>query len=467
MTSPPSAGTAPRTSFWLETCGEDLTPRPALQRDRQVDVAILGGGFSGLWTAYHLLVQQPDLDIAIVEQEVVGFGASGRNGGWASPRFPVDPHVMVRRFGTAVARETLMAIDRAVHTIGDICAIEGIDAHYRQTGLLSIARSAGQVAALQSTLDTFRLLGLDTGMALLSAQATHERVHATHIHAGLYAPSGAAVHPARLVRGLARAVERRGATIYEKTQATDIQRGEKACIVTTRGRLYARKTVVAAGEAYLTTMPQFHRSLLPMSSMIVLSEPLTQAQWDEVGWARGESLSSVVHTKNYLTRTLDGRILYGSRGAPYAFGSQLAEQSLQDEQTFAAMRAAVREWWPVLNQVGFSHAWGGYLGVPRDWMPSVGFDPASRFARLGGYTGRGVSTSILCGKLLAGLILGRSTGLEHLPFHRAGAPDWEVEPFRWMGVRYVQNAFARIDRADQAGERLPLDTALAEMLGEQ
>ena len=454
-------------SFWLETCDDDLTPRPSLDGDLTVDVAILGGGFSGLWTAYHLLKQQPDLEIAIIEAEVCGYGASGRNGAWCSPRFPVDAHALIGRFGAAVARDTLTALQRTVVEIGEICKSEGINAQYRNTGLLGLARSEAQVAGLASTLAVYERLGLASDMRMLSAEEAYERVHATKIHAGLLSGTGATVHPGRLVRRLARTVERHGARIFERTPATDVTTGADAAILTERGRVRARKAVVAAGEAYLTRLPKYRRALLPMSSMIILSEPLNEAQWQEIGWQNGESLSSLVHTKNYLTRTADGRILYGSRGAPYAFGSRMSEQAVRDEATFAWMRGCVREWWPVLEDVRFTHAWGGYLGVPRDWMPTVSFAPASRSAQLGGYTGRGVSTSALSAKLLAGLILNRPTGLESLPFHRSRAPSWEPEPLRWMGVRYVQNAFTRIDEAERVGRRRPLDARLAESLGDQ
>jgi glycine/D-amino acid oxidase-like deaminating enzyme len=316
-------------SFWLEDCGDDLAPRPALPGDRTVDVAILGGGFSGLWTAYHLLRARPDLEIAIVEREICGFGASGRNGGWCSPRFPVDAHALVARYGEATARAVMHAIADAVEDVGRVCEREGIDAHYRTTGLLSIARSEAQLAGLAAALATYQRLGMAEGARLLNKEQALARVHATRVHGGLHAPTGATVHPGRLVRGLARTVERLGATIFEKTAVTDIREGEDAALVTAAGEVRARIAVVAAGEAYLSELPAFRRTLLPMSSMIVLTEPLTRAQWESVGWRGGESLSSLVHTKNYLTRTADGRILYGSRGAPYHFGSAMSEAAVR------------------------------------------------------------------------------------------------------------------------------------------
>jgi len=453
-------------SFWLEDCGDDFRPRPALQGDAVVDVAIMGGGFSGLWTAYHLLRRDPALKVAIVERQFCGYGASGRNGGWCSPRFPVDAGSLIKRVGEARARATLLAQQAMVEKLGRICAEEGIDAQYRPTGLLIVARGEAQMAGIESACRAYERLGLGDGSTLLSAQETFARVHATRLMGGLSVRSGAAVHPGRLVRGLARAVERRGGRIYEQTQATGFVAGRPSAIVTAGGTIRARRAVVAAGEAYMSGMPGFGRTLLPISSMIVLSEPLTAAQWESVGWDNGESLSSVAHTKDYLTRTLDGRILFGSRGGPYRFGSRMPEGEFAREETFEWMREMVREWWPSLRDLRFSHAWGGYLGVPRDWMPGVSFDADRGFAQLLGFSGRGVTTSALGAELLAGLIGGWETGLESLPLHRPALPRWEREPWRWMGVRYVQNAFARVDRADERGRPRPIDTPVAEYLGE-
>lgn len=456
-----------RGDFWLSTSGDDLGPRARLKGTETVDVAILGGGFSGLWTAYFLLRNDPSLSVAVVERDFCGFGASGRNGGWCSPRFPVDAGALSKRFGPEIARATMIEQMAMVEHIGQICEEEGIDAHYHASGLLSVARSEAQLASLHETQRAYAALGLSEGTEMLDAEAARARVHATRITGALRSRAGATLHPGRLVRGLARTVERLGGAIYEDSAVLRIVPGADAALETAHGVVRARRAIVTAGEAYLTQFPQFRRTLLPMSSMIVLTAPLTPAQWEAVGWEDGASLSSQVRTKNYLTRTRDGRILFGSRGARYLYGSRMPEAALrEDEATFAWMRACVRDWWPALEDVEFTHSWGGYLGVPRDWLPTVHFDADARLAQLHGYTGRGVSTSAMCAQLLAGLIGGWRTGLEHLPFHRARARLWEPEPLRWMGVRYIQDAFARIDEADEGRRTPPIDARLAEALGE-
>lgn len=456
-----------KTSYWLESTPDDLTPRPSVKGDVEVDVAILGAGFSGLWTAYHLLRDNPGIDVAIVERDICGYGASGRNGGWCSPRFPVEPGPLMRKFGKDIARETILALHRSVEQIGEILTAEDIDAHYHRGGLLSIAIGECQMPGLQRTLQIYQDLGLGEGNRLLSADEARSRVAATGITGALRSRAGASVHPGNLVRGLARAIERRGGVVYEHSPVECVETGAKPALVTATGTVRARRAIVVAAEAYLAEIPQYHRHVLPMSSMIVLTEPLSAEVWDAIGWDKGESLSSQSHLKNYLTKTRDGRILYGSRGAPYAYGSAILDEAIGSAQMYRWMRESLRKWFPVLDDVAFTHAWGGYLGVPRDWMPSVAFDQDAKVGRLHGYTGRGVSTSHLSGRLLAGLISGKSSGLEHLPLHRAKTRRWELEPFRWLGVRYVQNALGRIDRAEMEGRSGPWDSRLAEYLGEQ
>jgi glycine/D-amino acid oxidase-like deaminating enzyme len=456
-----------QTSYWLASTPDDLTPRRPLSGAETVDVAILGGGFSGLWTAYYLLRDNPGIEVTILEKDICGFGASGRNGGWCSTRFPLDIGALERRFGVASARETLLALSESVREIGRVVASERIDAHYRETGILSVARGAAQLPAMQATYRGYERLGLGADHRLLGPEEAYELLHATHIAGALLTPHSASVHPGNLVRGLARAVERLGGVIHEQSEVTALWPGESAALVTCSGRLQARRAVVLAGEAYLSCLKELRRTLLPVSSMIVITEPLTDAQWLQIGWAGGQSVSSQSHTTNYLTRTLDGRILYGSRGAPYLLGSRMVEPGPEQEKTFEWMRSQLRGWFPVLASIRFTHAWGGYVGMPRDSMPAAHFDPSTKVAMLLGYTGRGVSTTNLAARLVAGQITGRHTGLEGLPIHRRAGRPWEREPLRWAAVRYVQRAFARMDAAEEAGRTEPWDARFARYLSRQ
>ena len=450
--------------YWLDDCGDDLARRPALAGDETVDVVILGGGFSGLWTAYYLLRANPGLSVAVIEKHFAGYGASGRNGGWCSPRYPVLVDELEKHFGAEAARATIRAQHAIVDDIGQIVADEGIDAHFTPGGMLSVARTPRQLAALQATYAGYARLGLADDTRLLSAEESGALIKVTQVLGGMKTEAGASIHPARLVRGLARAVERRGGRIYESTEVTAVRPGQPALLETASGVVTARRAVVLAGEAYLSGIAAYHRQLLPMSSMIVATAPLDTAIWDAIGWQGHESLSSGAYTKDYLTRTRDGRILFGSRGAPYRFGSAMPESALADAALYGPIIANLRGWFPVLNDVPITHAWGGYLGVPRDGMPSVHFDPASGIGNAFGYTGRGVATTALAGRALAGLIGNVPDYVPDLPMLHAPGPKWEVEPLRWIGVRYIQNAFARIDAADFRNGSVPVDAKLAKML---
>lgn len=457
-------GTRYGAVYWLDDCGDDLARRPALTGDTTVDVAILGGGFSGLWTAYYLLRANPDLSVAVFEKHFCGYGASGRNGGWCSPRYPVLVDELVKHFGADAARATFRTQRATVEEVGRIVAEEQIDAHFVPGGMLGVARTERQWARLKAAYAAYDRLGLADDADLISADEARERIRVTAVLGAMHTRSGASLHPARLVRGLARAVERRGGRIYEDSAVTRVRPGQPAMLETAGGMVTARRAVVLAGEAYLAGLPDWRRQILPMSSMIVATAPLDAATWQAIGWQGYESLSSDAYTKDYLTRTRDGRILFGSRGAPYLFGSAMPESALAEPTLYDPIIANLRAWFPVLNEVPITHAWGGYLGVPRDGMPSVHFDPASGLANAFGYTGRGVATTALAGRALAGLIAGVPAMVPDLPMLRAPGARWEIEPMRWIGVRYIQNAFARIDAADFRDGSAPVDAKFAKAL---
>lgn len=452
-------------SFWLETSGDDLTPRPALAGSTEVDVVVLGAGYTGLWTAYYLLKTDPDLKLVVVEKEIAGFGASGRNGGWCSSKFPVTPAMLEHRYGREAARTLMLAMNDSVDEVDRVCQQEQIDAQFHKGGILTLARGVHHLGMLQSAFDAYSRLGLGQQYRLCSASEAEERVCVTNIFGALYASENASVHPGRLVRGLARAVERRGGVIYEHTEVMEFEGGPSPRLLTSSGEIRARRAVVLAGESYLTRLTKLHRTVLPVYSLIALTEPLTAAQWAQIGWQNRESLASCNYTVDYLTRTADGRILFGSRGAPYRLGSKISDEQDRHPVTHARIQQMLLEWFPTLQGVKFSHAWGGPVGMPRDWMPMTEFDPATKIATARGYTGQGVSTTNLTGRILAELISAQRTELSHLPIAQRRSPYWEREPLRWLAVRYMQNAFLRIDEAGRQGRSKPKDAAIAEFLG--
>jgi glycine/D-amino acid oxidase-like deaminating enzyme len=300
---------------------------------------------------------------------------------------------------------------------------------------------------------------------LLTAEQALERVRVTKVCGALFASENASLHPARLVRGIASAIERRGGTIYEKTQITRFLGDSSPKLVTAAGEVRANRAVVLAGESYLTRLPRLHRVVLPVYSLIGFTESLSEQQWKAIGWRNRESVASCNYTVDYLTRTADGRILFGSRGAPYRFGSTISDEQEMHAPTHGHIEELVVEWFPILKGIRFTHHWGGSVGMPRDWMPMVAFDPRTRIATARGYTGQGVSTTNLTGRILAELISGNRTELSQLPVAERESPLWEVEPLRWFAVRYMQDAFRRIDEAGKEGKPMPLDSELAKYIG--
>jgi glycine/D-amino acid oxidase-like deaminating enzyme len=218
---------------------------------------------------------------------------------------------------------------------------------------------------------------------------------------------------------------------------------------------------VLAGEAYLTRFARLHRQLVPLYSLIVLTEPLSDSQWAEIGWANRECIASTRLSVDYLSRTEDGRILFGGRGAPYRFGSPIRDAYDRHGPTHEMLRGMVRRWFPSLGDIRFTHAWGGPLGMPRDWHPTIAYDPRTGIATARGYVGHGVATANLAGRTLAELITEQETERTTLPLVNRRSRSWEPEPLRWLGVRYAQWALGRIDARAERTQQAPSGPSLA------
>jgi glycine/D-amino acid oxidase-like deaminating enzyme len=438
-------------SYWLESVPDDLTPRPALAGTVDADVGILGAGFSGLWTAYYLLKRDPSLRVVIVEREIAGFGASGRNGGWCTSGFPLSLNALERRFGRDAAVATAEAMISTVDEVGRVTHEEGLDIDWAKGGALRIARGPHQLPAITGAMKTYEKFALERHYQLLSEEDTAERITVTNAKGAIYTPNAATIHPGKLVRGLARVVERLGGTIYEQSPVINYVTGAYPVLQTATGNVRAR-TIVLAGEAYLAQLPPLKRQLIPIYSLIVLTEPLPDEIWRQIGWESRFTVASNKLTVDYLSKTTDGRILFGGRGAPYRFNSAMKDEYDRHGQTHQMLREAALDWFPMLKETRFTHAWGGPLGVPRDYMPTMSFDPAQGVATARGYTGQGVATTNLSGRVLTDRINGQRTEITELPMVGHRSRNWEPEPLRWLGARYVQNRFAKIDHnAEQTG----------------
>ncbi|SCG66913.1 NAD(P)/FAD-dependent oxidoreductase [Micromonospora coxensis] len=437
----------PELSYWLSTVDEPLTPRPPLTGDTDADVVIVGAGYTGLWTAYYLAVADPTVRITVLEAEIAGYGASGRNGGWCSALFPTSLSALARRHGRDRALAMQRAMRETVREVGRVVEAEGVDCDWRQGGTVVLARSEVQLARARAEVAAARAHGLDPeDLVLLDAAEASARCAAEGVRGGTYTPHCAAVHPAKLVRGLARVVEARGVRIAERTPVTEIRPG---AAVTGHGTVRA-PVVVRATEGWTPGLPGHRRTVAPVYSLMVATAPLPDPTWDEIGLGARETFSDHRHVIVYGQRTADGRLAFGGRGAPYHFGSRVRPAYDQEPQVFAALRRALGELFPVLGpDVPVTHTWGGPLGVARDWHASVGLDRASGLGWAGGYVGDGVGASNLAGRTLADLILERESDLTRLPWVGHRSPRWEPEPLRWLAVNAGLRVMLAADRAER------------------
>jgi glycine/D-amino acid oxidase-like deaminating enzyme len=437
-------------TLWHDDVAGDWAPTQVLDTDRQVDVAIVGGGYTGLWTAYYLATADPSIRVAVLERAYVGFGASGRNGGWCSAIFPASLRKVASSSSRTAAVRMQRAMNETVREIEGVLAAEGIDCDFRAGGQLSVARNAAQWARAQQEVAGWRSWGFGADQVrLLDAGEVADRVRMSDTVGATFSPHCAALQPAKLVRGLAAAARAAGVQIYEGTEVLHVG-GRR--LETDRGRVTA-DVVVRATEGYTAQLDGARRDLVPMYSLMVATAPLPDALWEEIGLHDRATFSDKRHLVIYGQRTADGRLAFGGRGAPYHFGSRVDPSFDEDPGVHAMLRRSLVDLFPGIRGVEFTHAWGGNLAIPRDWYPSVHYDRRAGFARAGGYVGDGVATANLAGRTLAAEILDRDSDLRSLPWVGRRSPRWEPEPLRWLGVNAGTLAFRVADRTEQRSGR--------------
>jgi glycine/D-amino acid oxidase-like deaminating enzyme len=438
--------------LWWDQLPEDLRSplgKP-LETSTTADVAIVGAGFTGLWTAYYLLQALPGIRIALVEKHVAGFGASGRNGGWASALFPVSDAQIARRFGLQTVHHMRRTLNAAVDEVGLVAAKHAWDIDWAKGGTIVAARSAAQMEMMQTQVRETQDKKLPENDTVLDRQQTRAIINATDLYGGLFTPHCASIQPAKLVRSLAQHVVENGVSLYEQTAAINLEPG----VVRTHNGDVRARYVVRATEGYTPELPRHRRTLIPVYSLMVATEPLPKETWDEIGLNRRETFSDGRHLIIYGQRTADDRIAFGGRGAPYAFGSRLRTQNETDADVHRMLGETLIDLFPVIAKYRITHTWGGPLGIARDWWASVGLDPSTGLAWSGGYVGDGVVTSHLGGRTLAALISGdTSNPLLQLPWVNHHSRSWEPEPLRWSGITLSRYAVASADRVEAARGR--------------
>ena len=351
------------------------------------------------------------------------------------------------------------AMQATVDEVGRVAAAENIDCHWAKGGTVQLARSAVQLERARAEVAEARGYGFgEDDLVLLTEAEARDRVAASSVLGGTYTPHCAAIHPARLVRGLAQAVRERGVKLFERTPVTEIAPGK---LVTTRGTVRA-DYVIRATEGYTPALPGLHRAVVPVYSLMIATEPLPDSVWEALGLNGRPTFSDGRHLLIYGQRTADGRFAFGGRGAPYHLGSAVRPSFDRVPAVFGALRQTLGELFPGLGDVAVTHSWGGPLGIARDWCASAGLDRATGLGWAGGYVGDGVATTNLAGRTLADLVLGAGSELTRLPWVNHRSRPWETEPLRWLGI----NAGLRtMSWADQAEGRTGRSSRVAQMAG--
>ncbi|MBM7170069.1 FAD-dependent oxidoreductase [Streptomyces sp. G44] len=434
-------------SFWYADDG--LPPaREPLTSDATADVCVVGGGYTGLWTAYYLKKAAPFLRITVLEQKFCGYGASGRNGGWLYNGVAGrDRYAKLHGHEAAVRLQQAMndTVDEVVRT----AAAESIEADIHQGGVLEVAYTPAQLARLRDFHETELSYG-EKDRTLHGARETAERVRVAGAVGSTWTPHGARLHPVKLVKGLARTVEALGVTIHESTPVTEI-RPKHA--VTPYGTVRA-PYVLRCTEGFTASLKGQRRTWLPMNSSMIATEPLTPAQWESIGWEGRETLGDMAHAYMYAQRTADGRIALGGRGVPYRYGSRTDNDGRTRPATIEALHTILTRFFPQLTGVRVTHAWSGVLGVPRDWCATVTLDRATGLGWAGGYVGSGVATANLAARTLRDLVQQDSgqagpTDLTALPWVGHKVRKWEPEPFRWLGVHGMYATYNAADHRER------------------
>lgn len=427
--------------------------RPSLAQPVSADVCIVGAGYSGLWTAFYLLSKSPGLAVVVLEAEMAGYGASGRNGGAVIAQFNGSRAYWQRRG----SRKQLLALEAEVRStvdeVGTVVASESIDCSFAKNGVVMVARTPLEADRFRRSVEVDQEFGWTAADSeYLSGEAVLERIKVDGAIGARFNAHCASIDPGRLVRGLAVAVERRGGVIYEGTRVRTIEPGRA---VTEAGTTVRAKVIVRATEAYTESVQSDRRIFVPVFTSMLATEQIPEALWTEIGWSGREALLAE-HPFLHLQHTADHRITIGGddNRVPYRFGSRPANDSPPPASVFEHYRAELSRLFPSLRGIGIAHSWQGVFAASREWAPSVGIDLQTGLAWLGGYVGEGVANSNLAARTLADLILREDSALTRLPLvsHKP-LRRWQPEPLRVVGAVTVGQLRNRGERRERATDR--------------
>ncbi|GAA1633799.1 NAD(P)/FAD-dependent oxidoreductase [Georgenia ruanii] len=423
--------------WYAEMYGDDGTIplRDRLPGNIKADVAIVGAGYTGLWTAYELLRSDPGLKVVLLEARFAGYGPSGRNGGAVISQLVGSREFWTKRGGVAGAIAMERAVQAGVDEIGAVIEREQIDAKFAKAGVLMVARTPLEARSFRESVTEDREYGFDPDDTVyLDREQAAERIRVAGLLGAKYNSHSASHDPARLVRGLAEVVERLGGTIYEQTRVQSIAPHRA---VTEHGTVEARY-VIRATEAYTRWLDGHERQIVPVHTTMIATEPIPESSWEEIGWYNRETVLAE-HPFLHLQRTHDHRITIGGDDprVPYYSGSKTSFDKEPPRELQQHYYRQLMKLFPSLHGVKIAHAWAGVFGAPRDWAPSVGVDHKTGLGWGGGYVGEGVVPSNMAGRTLRDLILQQDTEMTALPWVRRHPRNWEPEPLRTVGAQVI------------------------------
>lgn len=436
-------------SYWMRTSKLSTTPQSGQLPCGRYDLAIIGGGFSGLWLAYYAQKARPTARIGIFERNEIGYGASGRNGGWVSCNVPGNRSIWERQHGIDAVRLMQRHMASTRSELVAVCSENNIDCDLYKGGRLEIAENPAQVKRLLDAYkDDIRYgLSVDEVIRLDAANVRKDYLNIQTVQSGLYYKNDLRVQPAKLARGLKNVLVTHNVHIYEGTTVSSYKTGS----LSINGEQINADTIVCCTEGY--SGKSFHNKLvIPIYSSIIASRPLGAEFWQQYGWRQQFLLGNAAHLFIYAQRTADDRIVIGGRGAPYGFGGAEPGDGELDGGTISTLKGNLQRFFPG-EIIDVDHAWRGCMGVTRDWCTHVGFDRQTRLGEVFGFAGHGVAATNLAARTIVDRIYGTDSDLLRLPWNDHVSPPWEPEPIRWLGVHGMYRAFGFSDWYEDRTQR--------------
>jgi glycine/D-amino acid oxidase-like deaminating enzyme len=448
-----------RLGYWIEEAGEVEAAAP-LRRDADADVLIVGGGFTGLWTAWHLRQLAPGARIVLLEaEEVCGRGPSGRNGGFCNAMW-LSLASMRGRWGDEAALAIARAAERAIGAIGEFCAQQEVDAWFHPAGYVQVSTAPAHDGAWLPALEACRELGEPEAIRPLSSEQVAARCESPAFRAGAVCPGSATLQPARLALGLRRRLREDGVEIFESSPVRSFRAGPGGVEARTEGgAVRAGRAVLAIGAAAKGRRGPLRGRLTVASSHIVITEPVPDLL-EEIGWTGGDAITDCRALLDYFRTTPDGRIVFGWGGGRIAMGARIRGRAEVDRDVAAAVAQHLHDYFPGLRDRRITHAWGGPIDASPTHLPMVRSLPGGRAFVAAGYTGNGVGPSHMVGRTLAALALDRRDDHARLAFVDSDFPRVPPEPLHWLGGESIRLGIMAKEEAELQG-RAPSKIASA------